>query len=60
MMPPHPDEAAGGQEEEKPRDESRLDDTRSKRKKGKRWWNMFSRWKDGEESDWWFASTGIP
>lgn len=26
----------------------------------KRWWNVFKRWKEGEESDWWFASTGIP
>jgi potassium channel subfamily K len=35
-----------------------------KRNKGqsrkKRWWNVFKRWKEGEESDWWFASTGIP
>jgi potassium channel subfamily K len=28
--------------------------------KKKRWWKVFKRWKDGEESDWWFASTGIP
>jgi potassium channel subfamily K len=28
--------------------------------KNKRWWNFWKRWKDGEESDWWFASTGIP
>ncbi|KAF1913058.1 potassium channel-like protein [Ampelomyces quisqualis] len=35
-----------------------------KRDKGKsrkkRWWNVFNRWKEGQESDWWFASTGIP
>jgi potassium channel subfamily K len=29
-------------------------------KKKQRWWNVFKRWKDGSESDWWFASTGIP
>ncbi|CAA9960382.1 Outward-rectifier potassium channel TOK1 channel YORK [Pyrenophora teres f. maculata] len=25
----------------------------------KRWWNTWKKW-EGEESDWWFASTGIP
>jgi len=25
----------------------------------KRWWNIWKKW-EGEESDWWFASTGIP
>jgi potassium channel subfamily K len=25
----------------------------------KRWWNMWKKW-EGEETDWWFASTGIP
>ncbi|KAH9870971.1 hypothetical protein J1614_006545 [Plenodomus biglobosus] len=28
--------------------------------KAKRWWHVWQRWKEGEESDWWFASTGIP
>lgn len=28
--------------------------------KRKRWWDVWKRWKEGEESDWWFASTGIP
>ncbi|KAH7371359.1 potassium channel-like protein [Pyrenochaeta sp. MPI-SDFR-AT-0127] len=26
----------------------------------KRWWNVWKRWHEGQESDWWFASTGIP
>ncbi|KNG46867.1 potassium channel [Stemphylium lycopersici] len=25
----------------------------------KRWWNVWKKW-EGEDSDWWFASTGIP
>jgi potassium channel subfamily K len=28
--------------------------------KRKRWFKVFKRWKHGQESDWWFASTGIP
>lgn len=31
--------------------------------KEQRWWERWERrerWKEGEESDWWFASTGIP
>ncbi|KAF2849470.1 potassium channel-like protein [Plenodomus tracheiphilus IPT5] len=28
--------------------------------KKKRWWDVWERWKEGEETDWWFASTGIP
>jgi potassium channel subfamily K len=27
--------------------------------KRKRWWNVWKKW-EGQESDWWFASTGIP
>ncbi|KAL5117832.1 Potassium channel [Pleosporales sp. CAS-2024a] len=29
-------------------------------KKKKRWWNVFKERKKGQQSDWWFASTGIP
>ena len=25
----------------------------------KRWWNVWKKW-EGQDSDWWFASTGIP
>ena len=28
--------------------------------KRKRWLGIWKRWKEGEESDWWIASTGIP
>jgi potassium channel subfamily K len=28
--------------------------------KAKGSWDVWKRWKDGEQSDWWFASTGIP
>jgi potassium channel subfamily K len=38
----------------------RGDASRASLRREKIWWNMFKRWKDGEESDWWFASTGIP
>lgn len=27
--------------------------------KKKRWWNVWKKW-EGQDSDWWFASTGIP
>ena len=27
--------------------------------KKRRWWNLWKKW-EGEEADWWFASTGIP
>ena len=30
-----------------------------KESRKKRWWNIWKKW-EGEESDWWFASTGIP
>jgi potassium channel subfamily K len=33
---------------------------KKKKNQSKRWWGVWKRWKDGEESDWWFASTGIP
>ncbi|KAF1850721.1 potassium channel-like protein [Cucurbitaria berberidis CBS 394.84] len=36
----------------------KLDESLSR--KGKRSWAVWKRWKEGEESDWWFASTGIP
>lgn len=26
----------------------------------KKWWDVWGKWKEGQESDWWFASTGIP
>lgn len=28
--------------------------------KRKRWWNIWKKWEEEEEADWWFASTGIP
>jgi potassium channel subfamily K len=43
------------QEEEKPRAHLKKQEIKSRG-----WWNVWKRWKDGEESDWWFASTGIP
>jgi potassium channel subfamily K len=48
-MPPHPDSA-----------EDKHLTPGPALSKNKRWWNVFKKWKDGEESDWWFASTGIP
>ena len=36
------------------------EDSRPHESKTKRWWGIWKRWKEGEESDWWFASTGIP
>lgn len=30
-----------------------------KESRKKRWWSIWKKW-EGEESDWWFASTGIP
>jgi|TARA_R110002003_G_scaffold296_5_gene18645 uncharacterized protein YifE (UPF0438 family) len=43
---------------------SALDRTRSKFaasiRAEKRWWNVFKKAKEGDGSDWWFASTGIP
>jgi potassium channel subfamily K len=30
-----------------------------KDEKRKRWWNVWKKW-EGNDSDWWFASTGIP
>lgn len=44
MSPPYPDPA----EEKRPLS------------KNKSWRNVIKKWKDGEKSDWWFASTGIP
>ncbi|CBX99258.1 hypothetical protein IAQ61_000631 [Plenodomus lingam] len=26
----------------------------------RKWWSVWGRWRDGDQSDWWFASTGIP
>jgi hypothetical protein len=48
-MPPHPDQPA-----------ERSEHGKTSLKGGKRWWNVFKKWKEGQESDWWFASTGIP
>lgn len=28
-------------------------------KQNKKWWNLWKKW-EGEDTDWWFASTGIP
>ncbi|KAG9195290.1 hypothetical protein G6011_00411 [Alternaria panax] len=41
--------------EEKTREPLRQKDSQ----KSKRWWNVWRKW-EGEDSDWWFASTGIP
>ena len=48
-------EQYNAQEEEDQRKEQL---TRKDRKR-KRWWNVWKKW-EGQDSDWWFASTGIP
>ena len=43
------------QDNEKPKE-----DLKKRESQSERLYNIWKRWKDGEESDWWFASTGIP
>ena len=52
---PSTSEQCNAQEEEEQRKEH-LPREDSKRK---RWWNIWKKW-EGQDSDWWFASTGIP
>jgi len=52
---PSTSEQYNAQEEEDQRKEQL---TRKDRKR-KRWWNVWKKW-EGQDSDWWFASTGIP
>jgi potassium channel subfamily K len=62
-MPPNPDDAHA-ELTESPRsganEESQTGKYSPKLKKNQRWFNVFKRWKHGSETDWWFASTGIP
>jgi hypothetical protein len=58
-MPPHPDEPVERTSGAEAEAETEHHNARSLNSK-KRWWNVFKRWKEGQESDWWFASTGIP
>ncbi|KAH8723600.1 hypothetical protein GQ44DRAFT_709765 [Phaeosphaeriaceae sp. PMI808] len=57
-MSPNPDKV------EKPRsadsEQSRSHTHGNSLRRKKRWWGAFNRWNEDEESDWWFASTGIP
>jgi potassium channel subfamily K len=53
MPSEEPEQPNGSQQEnEKSREALTKQESHSNR-----WWK---RWKDGEQSDWWFASTGIP
>lgn len=40
-------------------EEQRKEQLTRKDNKKKRWWNVWKKW-EGQDSDWWFASTGIP
>jgi potassium channel subfamily K len=51
-----PEQPDGSQQE----NEKSRKDLKEKEGQSKRSYNIWKRWKDGEESDWWFASTGIP
>ena len=52
---PSTSEQYNAQEEE----EQRKEQLTRKDNKKKRWWNVWKKW-EGQDSDWWFASTGIP
>jgi potassium channel subfamily K len=59
-MPSTPDAVREGMESSGSGETGKENTVKKLHSKKKRWWDVWKRWKEGEESNWWFASTGIP
>jgi potassium channel subfamily K len=57
--PEQPNGSQHGKSKGEEEEEKRRQSLTQKDSKRKRWWNVWKKW-EGQESDWWFASTGIP
>ncbi|KAF1942259.1 potassium channel-like protein [Clathrospora elynae] len=54
-----PEQPKGNQQDAR-REDEKSDIPMTKRENKSPWWDIWKRRKDCQESDWWFASTGIP
>lgn len=59
-MPPTPDAVREGLESSGSGESGKENNIKKLHSREKRWWDVWKRWEEGEESNWWFASTGIP